>query len=389
VLTFAVLVLKNLGRNKLRTTLTASAVVVLVSIYTVVTTVTSRIAELTDSQAAQTKLIVTERWVTPSRFPVRYVDDIVDHPGVTDWTVWHLYPGYFDESRRQDRRGPGIATRPESLVSMHDGLEDLDPAAVEAFERERTGAVVGRAVLDKMGWSVGDRFTFFSAIPPMSTLEFEIVGELPPGAWSNGFFFREDYYMEATGDDTASMVWLKVGEPDAAQRIASEIQREFDDQQPELKVETESAGISKFASRNQTLVAIIELVVAVLLIDMTIVLSNSISIATRERRAEMAVLKVLGFQPVHIMVMVIGEAMLIGALSGLIGAGLAWLFSELTIAGTLPPMQATSFLLVFPVKTVTVAWGTLIGTAVGLAGSALPAWNARKVKVSDVFAKIA
>ena len=36
-----------------------------------------------------------------------------------------------------------------------------------------------------------------------------------------------------------------------------------------------------------------------------------------------------------------------------------------------------------------VIYGPLLGIAVGLIGSALPSWNARKVKVSEVFAQVA
>ncbi len=389
MLKFLTLGLKNLGRNKIRTTLTALAVLVLVAIYAVVTTVTNTVRDMTRVQAGETKLVVTERWILPSQFPIRYVPELTNVDGIEDWTVWHFYPGFFDDSKRQDRRGPGIATKPENLIAMHDDLEGLDPGAVEALKREKSGALVGGAVLEKMNWQIGDQFQFVSVTPGSKNLEFKIVGSLPPGMWSNSFFFREDYYVEATGDDTVTMAWLRVSDPAAATQVAAEIQRKFENRQPELKVETESASISRFAERNQTLVLVIELVVAVLLIDMTIVLSNSIGISTRERRGEMAVLKVLGFQPVHIVAMVIGEAMFVGGLSGLAGGGLAWGFSQLTLLGLLPATRASQFVMTFPIPASVLLSGLVLGALVGLAGSVLPAWNARKVKVSDVFANIA
>jgi putative ABC transport system permease protein len=389
VLKFVVLVMKNLGRNKVRTSLTSAAVIVLVAIYAVVTTVTAKIAEMTDSQRDQSRLVVSDRWVTPSQVPLRYIPQIVDHPDVVDWTMWHFFPGFFDETRRQDRRGPGIGTQVKNIREMHAGLEKLDQAAIDALERNKTGALMGSAVMENMGWKIGDRFTFYNSIPPQRNLQFEIVGVLPPGTWSSSFFFRTDYYQEATGDDNATMIWLRLRDPSAATRVASDVQAKFRNQQPELKVETEGAGIARFATRNQSLVTIVQAVVMVLLIDMVIVLSNSISIATRERRVEMAVLKVLGLQPGHIMLMVIGEAMLVGALSGLAGTGLAVSLSELTLQGRLPATPATTFLLMFPIPASTLLWGVGLGTLVGLSGSVVPAWNARKVKVTEVFAKIA
>ena len=49
---------------------------------------------------------------------------------------------------------------------------------------------------------------------------------------------------------------------------------------------------------------------------MSLVVANAISISVRERRTEMAVLKVLGFQPRHVMLLVLGEALLVGFLAG-------------------------------------------------------------------------
>jgi putative ABC transport system permease protein len=118
--------------------------------------------------------------------------------------------------------------------------------------------------------------------------------------------------------------------------------------------------------------------------DMIVILSNSISSPTRERRVEMAVLKVLGFQPAHIMALVIGEAMLVGGLSGGLGGSLTYAISALNAHGALN----IGFLTQFPVAAAIVPFGVFMGAIVGLAGSVIPALNARKVKVSDVFANI-
>src|SRR5260370_27136999 len=102
---------------------------------------------------------------------------------------------------------------------------------------------------------------------------------------------------------------------------------------------------------------------------MVVVLSNSISVATRERRAEMAVLKVLGFEPRAIMALVVGEAVLVGAASGLIGAGLAWSCSTLALASLLPSPGLTRLFSLFPIRAEAVLEGMLLGAFVGLAGS--------------------
>jgi putative ABC transport system permease protein len=127
--------------------------------------------------------------------------------------------------------------------------------------------------------------------------------------------------------------------------------------------------------------------VVILLVDILIILANSISITTRERRSEMAVLKVLGFQPTFVMVLVVAEAALVGAVGGAVGAGLACAVSAANEAGMLP--MTISFLSQFPVPAEFILRGMALGALAGVLGSMVPAWNARKVRVSDVFAKIA
>jgi putative ABC transport system permease protein len=384
------LILKNMGRNRLRTTLNAAAVALLVTICVAMLAVTLAARRRVQVDASQAKLVVSERWVIPSRVPMRYVSVLSGLPSVQDWTTWSYYGGYFDESGQEDRAGLGIATRPENLAEMTSNLSGVAPEALQALRQDRTGALVGLEIVQKMQWQVGQQFTFVSVTHPGKDLRFRLVGVLPAGAWSRGFLFRQDYFAEGTGDkDAVGCVWLRTPSAEAAQEVAAEIRRRFADREPELKVETESAGVARFVGQGQAVLSLIDMVVLVLLVDMVIVLSNSISVATRERRLEMAVLKVLGFRPLLIFGLVSGEAMLIGAVSGLCGAALAYTFSALAINGTLPPSAMTQTFLMFPVQPWSIPLGLLLGAGVGFLGSALPAWGARQVKVSDVFAKIA
>jgi putative ABC transport system permease protein len=387
---FLLLIAKNLGRNRLRTALSAIAVIVLVSIYTAASAITNTVDQLVRNQGSQNKLIVSERWVSPSELPVRYVPELTQLPGVTDWTVWHYYGGCFDESMQEERMGLGIATRIDNLKAMHDDLESVDPAAIAALDRERTGALVGGFILDTMHWKIGQGFTFISRSHPDHNLRFKIVGAVRSGTWSRSFFFREDYFQEATGDKaTVNLIWLRVRDAAAAERVSAEISSRFEKRQPEVSVSTEAASVARIAGRNEAILSTIQLVVAILLVDMIFVLSNSISIATRERRVEMAVLMMLGFRPVHIMALVVGEAMLVGAVSGLLGTSLAWGCSELAINGFLPPNDVTEFFMTYPIVPSAIWWGVLLGMGVGFGGSALPAWNARLANMSQVFANIA
>src|SRR5205807_2484218 len=112
----------------------------------------------------------------------------------------------------------------------------------------------------------------------------------------------------------------------------------------------------------------------------------AISISVRERRGEIAVLKVLGYSPNQILLLVLGEALLIGCTSGLLSAWVAaYLVNDLVGGVSLP----IAFFGKFFVAEAAPWWGLVIGTLTALAGSLVPAWSARSVKVSEVFSRVA
>ena len=119
---------------------------------------------------------------------------------------------------------------------------------------------------------------------------------------------------------------------------------------------------------------------------MSLVLSNAISISVRERRVEMAVLKVLGFSPNQILLLVLTEALAVGCAAGLLsGIAAQWLVNNV-IGGVALPI---AFFGKFFIDPAAPWWGLAIGAATAFAGSIFPAWSARSVKVSEVFSKIA
>ena len=98
----------------------------------------------------------------------------------------------------------------------------------------------------------------------------------------------------------------------------------------------------------------------------------------------MAVLKVLGFGPGQVMALVLGEALLVGCLAGLLSSGATWYLFNLK--GGLP--FSIAFFPAFRIPTAALWWGPLLGGLTALAGSLLPSWSARSVKVAEVFSKI-
>jgi putative ABC transport system permease protein len=122
------------------------------------------------------------------------------------------------------------------------------------------------------------------------------------------------------------------------------------------------------------------------LISLSLVISNAISIGVRERQAELAVLKVLGFRPWQILVMVLGEALMIGVLAGAFSAGATFLVVNYGLGGFKFPI---AFFPAFYIPQQALWWGPSVGLITALVGSFVPAQTACRVRVSEIFAKVA
>jgi ABC-type antimicrobial peptide transport system permease subunit len=97
------------------------------------------------------------------------------------------------------------------------------------------------------------------------------------------------------------------------------------------------------------------------------------------------VLKVLGFRPWMIMALVLGEAVLIGAVGGGLSTTITWFGVNKLLGGFKFPI---AFFPSFKIADAALWWGPAIRTGTALLGSFLPAWSDRTVKVNEVFSKV-
>ncbi|HYV39484.1 MAG TPA: ABC transporter permease [Gemmataceae bacterium] len=410
------LIYRNLGRNFLRTSLTSVAIVVLVIMVTMIWTVVSFLDASTAEQSQNIKLIVTERWQLPSQMPSSHADymdpekpnailpELKPYVGKDDFMTWSFYGGSTEKDpskRTRDNLVFMFAMNPEHIRPMMDDLQDLDPKIIEQMQKDESLVLLGKERLEMMNMKVGDKFTLVSMNYKGIDLKFTVGPVLPGNRYNlmgimNANYFNRGFDTYRTENKNQphplenrrlNLIWLRVRDKDAVAKVGGIIENSPTFSDRPLKCETASSGIAAFLDAYRDLLFGMKwLLVPAILISMTLVISNAIAITVRERRTEMAVLKVLGFRPLQILVMVLGEAVLVGGLSGFIAtlgsiAIINWVFGGIPFP--------IAFFPAFTVPLDALAWGFAIGAGTGLLGSCLPAWTARSVKVSEVFAKVA
>ncbi|MCO6456424.1 MAG: ABC transporter permease [Pirellulaceae bacterium] len=415
-MTFLLLIVKNLTRNKIRSVVTALSTMVLVFVCTLVWSILAFLDSVTAEQSQNLKAIVTERWQLPSQMPFAYASSLSegaasdpDDVQPEDAMTWQFYGGSLDpKNRTRDNSLFAFGLEPDKLLTMMDELDELPPerkaelaAVVDKMRGNRQALIVGRNRLAAINKQVGERIKLFGLNYREIDLEFEIVGVFPEGRYDNAAAFDREYLLAALdawpathngrphplAEKTLNLVWLRVPDMQAFTQVDQQIEESPLYASPSVKCETASSGRASFLEAYRDLIwGMRWLLGPAILVTLALVIANAISISVRERRTEFAVLKVLGFRSHHVLLLVLGEALLLGVTAGLLSAGLTYYFVN-NVAGGIP--FPIAFFQAFYIPLDALGWGAGIGVLTALLGSALPAWSARSVSVSDVFAKVA
>jgi len=413
------LILRNLARNPLRSLLTSLVTIVLVVVVTMVWSILWLLNRVMAEKSENVQAMVTERWSVPSRMPYAYADALsrgaARNPGDVvpkDSMTWQFYIGTLEPDpakRTRENMVFAIACEPEKIETMMEGLSDL-PAGQQAqlhadivkLKATRQGIILGNNHLRATNKRIGERLklTGFSISQGLE-LEFEIVGAFPPGRYDTMAAFNRDYFVNALdayprehhgqkhpwSERNLSLMVLKVPDSESFTRLAAQIEHAPEFSNPAVRCETMASGISSMLEPLRDLLwGVRWLLAPACLATILLVIANAIAISVRERRMELAMLKVLGFRPYQILALVLGESLLLGVGAGLIGAGLTYGVVNWVLGGISFPL---GFFARFMVPPVALWWGPATGGAAALLGSFLPAWSARSVKVAEVFSKVA
>jgi len=376
----ALLVLKNAFRHKLRTTLTMVGIVVAITAFGLLRTIVD--AWYAGANASSSARLVTRSSVSlVFPLPLTYAQKIRQVPGVqaVSWMNW--FGGVYITERNFF---PQFAVDATSFLDLYPEFI-LEPEARKAFLLDRQGAIVGRKLADQFGWKVGDQIPLRGTIYP-GTWTFNLRGiydGADKGTDLSQMFFHWDLLNESIkklyprrGDQTGLFV-VQLKDPQEAAEVSEAIDAMFKNSLAETLSETEKAFQLSFVAMTEAILVAIQAVSFVVIVIIMAVMANTMAMTARERGAEYATLKTLGFSNGFVALLIFGESLGIALIGGLAGIALtfpvAHAFAE--AMGTLFP--------IFFVSEETVAMQLGAAMLVGVAAAALPAWNTARVRIVD------
>jgi len=255
----------------------------------------------------------------------------------------------------------------------------------KAFAADREGAIAGSDTAKRFGWKVGDRIPIMGTIFP-GVWEFNLRGIYTgrrPDDDRTQLWFHYDYLDEKRHWGKGMVGWytVKIDDPDHAARVARAIDERFANSPYETKTDTEKAFAASFVKQAGNIELLILAIGGVVFFTLLLVTGNTMAIAVRERIGEMAVLKALGFGDRFLVLLVVGEALAISLLGGVVGLAACKLF-------TLRGDPTHGMLPFFYLPPAAMASGLGLAAAVGAAAGILPAVSAMRLRVVDALRRV-
>ena len=372
------LLLKNAFRHRLRTLLTMFGLIVAVCAFGLLRTIVDAWYNGVDATSS-TRLVTRNAISLTFPLPLSHADRIRNVEGVSSvsWSNW--FGGVYITERNFF---PQFAVEPASFLALYPEYV-LSDAERKAFLLDQQGAVVGRKLANQYGWKIGDQIPLRGTIFP-GTWTFNLRGiwdGVDAKTDESQMLFHWKLLSETArkrGSEDADAVGVfivGIDQPSAAPLVAQRIDALFANSRAETLTETEKAFQLGFVAMSEAILVAIQAVSVVIIVIIMAVMANTMSMTARERLAEYATLKALGFTPGFVVKLLFGESLVIA----LIGGGLGLLVT-LPIAAAFAKAVGTLFP-VFIVSPTTMALQVLASVVVGLVAAAWPAWKMSRIDI--------
>lgn len=375
------LIIKNVFRHKLRTTLTVIGLAVAVMAFGLIQTAAS--SWNSGVAASQVDRLVTRDAVTIiNTLPYSYLEKIRQVPGVKEVTYMNWFGGtYIDQSHFFAR----MAVDPNTLFEVYPEYQ-ISKNELDDFQKEGDACIVGSALVKQYNFKLGDIIPIDGDIYP-GKWQFVVRGIYTPKLKSTDasqLFFHWNYLNEKVKQDFPTrgeqVGWIieRIDNAADASTTSKNIDALFANSAAETKTETERAFQQSFVSASSAIINGMQYMSFIIVGIIMLVLGNTMIMSARERTREYAVLKALGFSAKHLIGLILGESLFISAIGG--GLGIFLTFGAVNGMGENIPR---SFFPVFEVEPKNLILAMIAVVVVGIVAAIFPVRRALTTRIAD------
>jgi putative ABC transport system permease protein len=380
------LILRNAFRHKLRTTLTMIGIVVAIVAFGLLRTIVGAWYAGVEASAS-TRLITRNAISLVFPMPLNYEQKIRQVPGVSAVAGANWFGGVYIT---EGNFFPQFAIQDAAFLDMYPELK-ISAEERKAFMVDRQGAIAGRKLAEKYGWKIGDQIPLRGTIFP-GTWTFNLRA-IYDGADAKvdetQFYFHWSFLNESVKarfprrGDQVGWYAVEIRDPTQAAEVSQRIDATFKNSLAETLTETEKAFQLSFVAMTETILVAIQAVSFVIVLIIMAVMANTMAMTARERYAEYATMKAIGFGNGYVAGLIFAESVAIALAGGVVGVALTF-----PVANAFGGALGTLFP-VFLVADETVLMQIGAALLVGVIAALIPAWRASHVKIVDGLRAVA
>lgn len=370
-----------LKRHKARTVFTWLSVVVAFVLFGI-------LAAVRYGMMGQLTVAVAERLDTNNKaqgpLPLSYYSKIISVPGVTAATYLTGFNGYYKDPKNTLQ----VLAFSPSFLQVYPEAK-LAPAEVQAWQADQQGVIVGPDLAKRMGWKVGDTIPIQSKTLQKNgstTWYFHLLGiyhaDLPT-RYQSFFIGHYQYFNEGVADSQSQNVVFqyveRIDDPRNGTHISNAIDALFANSSPQTLTQSESeeaiAGIRQIGN----ITAMVIYIGIAVFFSLLLIVGNTLAQSVRERTAEFAMFRALGFKRGWIVLLVFQEALLLIVSGGIIGLILGWLATR-----ALYP-SVGNFLPTFGVTWNAAGAGIALAIVFGILAALVPMQRITRLRVAEAL----
>jgi putative ABC transport system permease protein len=369
------LVIKNLLRNRRRTILTFLSIAILITLLAAFCATYRYFNSPLMPGHGHLVLTVSARASMMLRLPLACGERIARLPGVAAVTPVNMVDSLYGA---QNDFLWALAGDPTTFFKIWDW--HLPEEQLAAYTREKTAAVAGRRTALKYGWKLGDRIHLRS---PGYHVDLDLILRgIYTGEDETLLGIHWDYLNEVEGrPDKPGAFMVRAQTEKDVPRLMQTIDNQFRNGEMETRTQPIGQWVLDFLAMLGNVKLIVLSISAAMVFAVLLVVANTMGMSIRERTAELAILRVLGFQPKHLLALLAAEGLTVsvaGALAGCLAARAAFaLIGGYRVGGAMS--------IYIKVDAVTVGIVLSVAIAIGLASTLLPAYRASRMSIAEAL----
>jgi putative ABC transport system permease protein len=372
------LVMWTLRRRPWRNALIAGSLAITMTTMIVFFSMVLKIKEFVETASGlpYERLWINERASSNSFqiLPLAFNEQLAKIPGVQ-----HVNYGMIVLSPTPDGQlAIGNAASAKTLEYERDFFP-VDDATMERWAKERTGAVFADKLAAKLGLEIGEE----GELPtPTGPVKFRVSGISPGTVLSTRFVLHYEYVDELMGrPGITNVAYVVVDRAADRKPVFAAVDELLATSGIPSQLVTEGTIMKATGSGQAVAIpALLGALGLLLLITTGAAVANATVISVRERRAELATLRVLGFKKRVLASIIFAESLLVCAIGGVLGVVLAWLAMRNGLPlGTSPLFQAVSL------SREGLVAGLIVSLAIPIVGSALSSWLAVRAPLAQAL----